>query len=81
MNYKQKVAYFSEKFPAEWFSYHRIAWQELSDAQPIFCVCGRLATGLHEGGCSRFAKEVNKETIRHLEELEARNGSFGATNG
>lgn len=37
--------------------------------QPIFCVCGKLATGLHEANCRRFNKMVDKETCKRLEYL------------
>jgi hypothetical protein len=30
------------------------AREDLSDCQAVFCVCGRMATGLHESNCSKF---------------------------
>jgi hypothetical protein len=33
------------------------------------CLCGRLATGLHENGCRRFKNAVNSETVKRLKNL------------
>lgn len=41
----------------------------LSGNQSMFCVCGRLATGLHESYCRKFQREVDKETVRQLKHL------------
>ena len=40
---------------------------ELSDRQGMWCICGKLATGLHESHCKRFQNKVLKETIVKLE--------------
>lgn len=41
-------------------------FDELSYAQPMFCVCGRLATGLHERACRKFNNKVDNVTYRRL---------------
>ena len=38
--------------------------------QTMFCICGKLATGLHEKNCRRFNEKVDKETARKLEKDE-----------
>ena len=37
------------------------AWDLVSEAHPIKCVCGRLCTGLHEYQCSSFYKSVERK--------------------
>lgn len=44
-------------------------FNEMSDQQTMFCCCGRLATGLHEGRCKKFNDKVLSETIKRLEYL------------
>lgn len=41
----------------------------MSDKQSMFCLCGRLATGLHENGCRKFQNKVTRETIKRLSHL------------
>lgn len=43
-------------------------FNELSDKQPMFCVCGKLATGLHENHCAKFNRAVDIETINRMRE-------------
>ena len=54
---------------ADWVNTHRKVWDECSDKQEMWCVCGRLATGLHENNCSKFRDLVNRETVKKLEHL------------
>jgi hypothetical protein len=54
---------------SEWYSMRNKVAGELSDAQDMMCLCGRLATGLHEGGCIKFNKKVMTETVRRLRYL------------
>lgn len=42
---------------------------ELSNKQTMFCICGKLATGLHEDHCSKFKKKVEKETVKKLQQI------------
>lgn len=69
MKLAEKIEYLLENHPTEW----RQAWQlneeGLSQAQPMFCVCGRLATGLHERTCRRFQKKVDSVTAKSLQHL------------
>lgn len=43
--------------------------KELSDMQPMFCCCGKLATGLHESHCRKFKEKVDAEVINRLQHL------------
>lgn len=58
-----------DKHFGEWLATRQVAEQELSDKCRPFCVCGRLATGLHESRCRKFHKEVDKATLEKLSEL------------
>jgi len=53
----------------EWLRVRQIVEDELSDNQSMFCVCGKLATGLHESMCVRFRNKVNTETVKRLKHL------------
>lgn len=37
---------------------YRKCENEVSDEHPFYCVCGRLATGLHEMRCAKFRQAV-----------------------
>lgn len=39
---------------------------EMSDKQTLFCLCGQLATGLHEGYCKKFSAKVDSLTVKEL---------------
>ena len=58
-----------DKHFSTWLNTHRDVWNECSDKQPMFCICGRLATGIHENHCSKFRDLVNRETVKKLEYL------------
>jgi len=51
---------FTPKFDSLWV----VAEQKISNAQSMFCIYGRLATGLHERNCSKFKNKVLSEVIR-----------------
>ena len=46
-----------------------ITENKISDNQSFICICGRLATGLHERGCKIFQDKVTAETIKELSYL------------
>ena len=53
----------------EWMTAWNDAFDELSRAHSIFCVCGKVASGLHERSCSAFRKKVDDAAIKRLEYL------------
>lgn len=69
MKQNEKVEWLKTHFFANFIATRERVFNELSDKQPIFCVCGKLATGLHEANCRRFNKMVDKETCKRLEYL------------
>ncbi len=54
---------------SEWLKTWQEVENELSDKQEMFCVCGKLASGLHESNCKKFGKKVKEETLKRLEHL------------
>ena len=69
MNIQQKLDYLQTNFLGEWLKTRKEVENELSDKQTMFCICGRLATGLHERGCKKFRNKVISETVKRLGSL------------
>lgn len=67
MTIKEKIAYYQKQDFQAWLKMSSQVFDELSDMQTMFCVCGRLATGLHETNCRKFNEKVDKETASKLE--------------
>lgn len=44
------------------------ALKELDTKTTIFCVCGKLASGLHTNSCSKFQRELKRIYERLLKE-------------
>ena len=69
MTITQKLSYLKDNHFSEWLKVRQETEEELSSRQSMFCLCGRLATGLHEMGCKRFKDKIVNETIKKLESL------------
>ena len=69
MDLKQKIAKLKSEFFPVWLKTYDECSEEVSNEHSMFCVCGRLATGLHESSCAKFRKEVEKRTVKKLEHL------------
>jgi hypothetical protein len=69
MKATDKIDYLKSNNFSEWIDMRRAIFNELSDKQTMFCVCGKLATGLHEINCRKFNANVNSETVKRLEYL------------
>lgn len=65
----EKLEYLQSNHFSEWLNTRRKVADEFSDRQSMFCLCGRLATGLHENGCRRFNDAITKEAVKRLEHL------------
>ena len=65
----EKIDYLQKNHFTEWVNARKICENEISDRQSMFCVCGRLATGFHEGGCRKFNNKVNIATVKILNHL------------
>ncbi len=65
----EKIAILQDKHFGEWLkTYHEVK-AEISDNQSMFCVCGRLATGLHESHCRKFQNKIINRTVVKLKHL------------
>ena len=69
MKRADKKAYLTVHYYEQWANTRSTVESLLSSKQSLVCVCGRLATGLHEQGCQRFQRLVDSETIKQLNHL------------
>jgi len=69
MKLTEKLSFIQDNHFGEWLNVRQQVENELSDKQPMWCVCRRLATGLHESGCRKFKNKVNSETVKRLKHL------------
>lgn len=69
MKQSEKIETLRQNHLSEWMKARKIVDDELSRKQSTFCVCGKLATGLHEMNCRKFNQLVNKETAKKLNHL------------
>ena len=77
MKITEKIDYLQTNHFNEWLKTRQAIENELSNQCKIFCICGRLATGLHESNCRKFNNRVTTDTMKKLEHLitkEAHNG-------
>jgi len=69
MKITDKIIYLQDNHFKKWLKTRQEVFNELSDKQSMFCVCGRLATGLHESSCKRFQNKVTSETVKKMSYL------------
>jgi len=69
MTKSEKMQYLYDNHFGEWMRTRMRIENEQSDLQMYQCVCGRLATGMHESRCSRFRARVDSLTVTALAAL------------
>lgn len=69
MTLNKKLEYIQNNHFSEWSKMRSKVADEESSKQSIFCICGRLATGLHENGCRKLANRITKITVDRLSTL------------
>ena len=69
MKFEEKLNHLKTNHYDEWLDTYRQVEDELSNKQAMFCICGKLATGLHESHCKKFTKKIIAETISRLKHL------------
>lgn len=74
MKREDKIEWLKTHFFADFTVTRERVFNELSDMQPMFCICGGLATGLHERNCRKFQKAVDNETLQRLSHLLPKGG-------
>ena len=65
----EKLTYLQDNYFKEWLEMRQKVENEISNKQAMFCLCGRIATGLHESNCLKFRDKVNSETLKRLDYL------------
>lgn len=66
MKFEEKKELIMKKNFGLWLKIRRETFDRLSDGQSVCCVCGRLATGLHEMSCKKFNDKVDRETVKKI---------------
>lgn len=66
MKKQDKIKILKENKLNEWNSVRNKIFDELSQQQSIFCICGKLSTGLHELNCKKFNNLVDSKTLKIL---------------
>ena len=69
MKIQEKLNILQDKHFSEWLKTRREVADEESAKQSMFCMCGRLATGLHESHCTKLNKRITSITVKRLEYL------------
>lgn len=69
MKLTEKLKHIQDKHMGEYLKERSIVLDELSAKQSMFCICRRLATGLHEMNCRQFHNKVTSETVKRLKHL------------
>ena len=69
MTKNEKIRWLLQHAPAPYARAKAEAIQELDDATPVFCFCGKLATGLHTTNCRMFKGRLQTKIIERLNEL------------
>lgn len=69
MKLTNKLEYLQSNHMDEWLQARKDVEETLSRSQGLFCICGRLATGLHENGCRKFHDKVTSEAVKKLKHL------------
>ena len=69
MKLLEKLKVLQNKHFAEWIRTRRDVEEYLSNKQSMLCLCGRLATGLHERHCGKLQNKIISETVKKLEHL------------
>ena len=69
MTITEKLKKLQDNHFGEWLKARQEVENEMSDKQSMFCLCGRLATGLHERSCRKFQNKITSETVKRLKHL------------
>jgi len=69
MKIAEKIQTLQDNHFSQWVKTRHEVDEEVSNKQTTFCVCGKLATGLHERTCRRYIQIVNAKTVERLKHL------------
>ena len=65
----EKLAFLFKYAMKDWLKARQEADEEVSREHEMFCVCGKLCTGLHESSCKRFRDKVDTRAINRLKHI------------
>jgi len=80
MTKDEKIIWLVENAPSLYDKAKMDAIKTCDEATPVFCYCGKLATGLHTYGCRKFQNNVKslilenteiRSALRHAQEKNA----------
>ena len=74
MKYDEKLKFLQDNHFSEWLHKRQKVEDEISNRQTMACVCGRLATGLHESNCRKFRNKVQRQAVKELSHLIPKKG-------
>ncbi len=69
MNKNDKIAWLIQHAPGPYARAKAEAEKEMDDLTPVFCFCGKLATGLHTAHCKKFQERMKTRIIEKLTDL------------
>ncbi len=69
MNKEEKISWLLQNHPAEYMQAKAQAEAELDELTPMFCFCGKLATGWHTNHCKQFQDRLKSMIINCLKPL------------
>ncbi len=69
MTKNEKYAWLQTHAPGPFAMARTKAVNKLDELTPMFCFCGRLATGLHTSYCKRFQDRLKGMVINELKGL------------
>ena len=68
MTQNEKITWLIQHVPGLYATAKTQAEIELDDIAPIFCFCGKLATGLHTNHCRKFQNILKKRIVEKLKD-------------
>lgn len=69
MNKDEKISWILTHTPGPYARAREEAISELDEETPVFCFCGKLATGLHTASCRKFQDKLKTSIISKLKDL------------
>lgn len=69
MKKSEKIKWLCSNHPDEYYVARNKTIDELDEVTPMFCFCGKLATGLHTDHCRSFQSKVDSGVINKLKHL------------
>ncbi len=65
----ERIAFLQKYAMEDWIKARKEADDEISDEHSMWCVCGKLCTGLHESSCKKFRDKVDGRAVMKLKHL------------